>query len=92
MNLIKPLPHQPNPPLSIERDMSFGRERIIIEGVQYDADYFRTFSYPETDILYSVVRDEDGVVKLTCIRTTEEAKEFFEHAQGVPAEEIDHVV
>jgi len=90
--LIKQLPHQPTPPLSIERDMSFGRERIIIEGVIYDADYFRTFSHPETDVLYSVVRDSEGVVMLTIIQTPEQAKEFFETVQGVPAEEIEHAL
>lgn len=90
--LIKQLPHQPTPPLSIERDMSFGRECIIIEGVVYDADYFRTFSHPETDVLYSVMRMEDGVVMLTVIQTPEQAKEFFETVQGVPAEEIEHAL
>lgn len=89
---IKQLPHQPTPPLSIERDMSAGRERIIIEGVVYDADYFRTFSHPETDVLYSVVRDSEGVVMLTIIQTPEQAKEFFECQQETPAEEIDHAV
>lgn len=90
---IKTLPHQAEVPLNIERDMSTRREIIIIEGVRYDAAYFRTFAYPETDILYSVVREED-VVKLTCIRTPEQAKEFFEESDQVePAavEEYDAI-
>ncbi len=88
---IKPLPHQVKAPLNIERDMSMGHEFIIIEGVKYDADYFRTFACPETDVLYAVVRDSD-VVKLTIVRTVEEAKIFFEETgQGdsVPMEEQD---
>jgi hypothetical protein len=75
--LIKEIPHQPNQPLSIERDWSNGHEVIIIEGVRYDADYFRQFSHPETDVLYAVERMDD-FVKLTVIQTAEQAKEFFE--------------
>lgn len=91
-NFIKPLPHQTKAPLHIERDMSTGYEVIIIEGVRYDAEYFKTFAYPETDILYSVVRDDEGVVMLTCIRTPEQAKEFFEEigqVEPAPVEEHD---
>ena len=89
---IKELPHQPEAPLSIERDMTLGGEIIIIEGVSYDADYFRTFSHPNINILYSVVRDERGVVVLTCIRTLEEAKQFFENQQRASAEEESHAL
>lgn len=84
-NFIKTLPYQVKAPLSIERDSSMGHEIIIIEGVKYDADYFRTFAYPETDVLYAVRRDEE-VVRLTIIRALEEAKIFFEeNGQGDPA-------
>ena len=74
---IKQLPHQVKAPLSIERDISTGHEIIIIEGVKYDADYFRTFAYPETDVLYAVRNLVDEVVCLTVVRTVEEADEFF---------------
>lgn len=83
---IKTLPHQVKAPLSIERDISMGHEIIIIEGVRYDADYFRMFAHPEADVLYAVKKDAEGVVCLTIIPTAEEAKEFFnEIGQGDPA-------
>ena len=74
---IKTLPHQVKAPLSIERDISTGHEIILIEGVKYDADYFRTFAYPEADVLYAVKRLAEDVVCLTVVRTVEEADEFF---------------
>ncbi len=77
---MKPMAHIAQRPLSIEREYTLqGREVIIIEGVRYDADYFRTFSHPETDVLYAVVRDEDAV-RLTVIQTPEQASEFFDPA------------
>ena len=83
---IKQLPHQVKAPLSIERDISMGHEIIIIEGMKYDADYFRTFAYPETDVLYAVRNLVDEVVCLTVVRTVEEAKIFFDEiGQGNPA-------
>ena len=78
MQLIKEVPHQPAPPLGIERDWHSGREVIIIEGVHYDADYFRTFAHPETDVLYAVKREDDHVC-LTVVQTEDQAKEFFEN-------------
>lgn len=81
-NFIKQLPHVPAEPLRIEREFEYGREIIVIEGVRYDADYFRTFSHPETDVLYSVVRGEDDVVKLTVIHNRVEAAEFFDETFG----------
>lgn len=80
---IKPIPHVGQEPLRIERDLSAGHEVIIIEGVRYEADYFRTFACPETDVLYAVRRDEDAVW-LTLIRTVEEAKEFFDPHPALP--------
>ena len=75
----------PESPLRIERDWSAGHEIIVIEGVRYDADYFRTFGYPQTDVLYAIVRDEDCVM-LTVIGTPEQAEEFFsEIGRGDPA-------
>lgn len=76
--LIKPMPHVTQEPLRIEREYMFqGREHILIEGVRYDADYFRTFAHPDTDVLYAVRRDGDRVW-LTIIRNAEEAQRFFE--------------
>ena len=83
---IKQLPHQVKAPLSIERDISTGHEIIIIEGVKYDAEYFRMFATPEADVLYAVKRLAEDVVCLTVVRTVEEAKIFFdETGQGDPA-------
>ncbi len=80
MNAIKTLPHVATPLLSIVREFDeAGQEFILIEGVKYAADYFRTFSHPETDVLYQVQREED-FLKLTVIDTREKAEEFFENA------------
>ncbi len=78
-NMIQTMPHIEQKPLSIEREYTpEGNEIIVIEGVRYDADYFRAFAHPETDVLYQVMRDGEGVVKLTVIQTLDEAREFFE--------------
>ena len=81
---IKQLPHQVKAPLSIERDISTGHEIIIIEGVKYDAEYFRMFATPEADVLYAVRRDEFGSVTLTTIRNVDEAKKFFDETLPRP--------
>jgi len=86
-NLIKPMPHVAERPLSIEREYTMqGHEIIVIEGVKYDADYFRTFAHPDTDVLYAV-RREDEMVVLTVIPTVEVAKEFFDQLGGAAQEE-----
>lgn len=78
-NMIQTMQHIEQKPLSIEREYTpEGNEIIVIEGVRYDADYFRAFAHPETDVLYQVMRDGEGVVKLTVIQTLDEAREFFE--------------
>ena len=83
---IKQVAHQAEVPLSIERDWNNGHEIIIIEGVKYDAEYFRMFAHPEADVLYAVKRIAEDVVCLTVVRTVEEAKIFFdETGQGDPA-------
>lgn len=74
---IAKIEHVAKAPLSIERDMQSGYEKIIIEGVVYDAEYFRTFAHPDTDVLYAVRNDSDDVVCLTIIQTVDEAVEFF---------------
>ena len=92
-NNIKNIKHVANAPLSIERDMQSGYEKIIIEGVVYDAEYFRTFAHPDTDVLYAVKKDLDGAVCLTIVPTADEAKQFFEEiGQGAPAEEMNDVI
>lgn len=78
---IHPMVHVPHEPLRIEREFVEGREIIVIEGVRYDADYFRQFSKPETDVLYAVAREED-YVRLTVIQSLEAAETFFEEVKS----------
>jgi hypothetical protein len=83
---FKEIEHAKEEPLKIARWWEGGFEKIIIEGVTYDAQYFRTFAEPETDVLYQIRKDEDGVVCLTVINTPEKAAEFFKSIeQGDPA-------
>jgi len=84
-NQIRQLPHVPAEPLKIEREFVHGREIIVIEGVRYDAEYFRTFGYPETDCLYAVTRREEDVV-LKTIRNRAEAAVFFDETFGADPE------
>jgi hypothetical protein len=72
-NPIKPVPHQPAPPVSIERT---GRDEIIIEGVTYSGDFFRTMGLPNPDYLYAIRRDGDQVI-LTTIHNAGEATGYF---------------
>jgi len=81
MSTVKTLIHAPEPPLQIEREFVGGKEIIVIEGVNYEADYFRTFSHPETDVLYQVQRVDD-FVRLTVIETREQADEFFNEVEA----------
>lgn len=83
---IKEIQHAAAEPLRIEREFEDGREIIVIEGVRYDADYFRVFAHPETDVLYSVARGEDDVVKLTVIHNRAEAAIFFDETFGADPE------
>lgn len=84
---VKPMAHVTQVPLRIEREYTLqGQEMILIEGVRYDAEYFRTFAHPDTDVLYAVTREEDGVVKLTEVRNRVEAAEFFDKAFGADPE------
>jgi hypothetical protein len=76
----KELPHVSKEPVSVVR---VHPDKLAINGVHYDGDYFRTFANPETDVLYAVRRDEDGCVHLVVIRTVEEAQLFFDE-QGDP--------
>ena len=78
-NLIKEVQHVGKRPISIVREEG---DVIVIEGVKYDANYFRAFGAPETDVLYAVQRIDDGCVKLTLITDVEEAKKFFEECSN----------
>lgn len=84
---VKPMAHITQKPLSIEREYTLqGYEVIIIEGVRYDAEYFRTFAHPDTDVLYAV-RSHDDTVVLTIIHNADEAQHFFEEMGGAAQEE-----
>lgn len=75
---IKTIPHVEKKPLSIEREYTLqGYEMILIDGVRYDADYFRTFARPDEGVLYAV-RSHDDTVVLTVIRNLDEARKFFD--------------
>jgi len=86
---FKEIEHAKEEPLKIARWWEGGFEKIIIEGVTYDTAYFRTFAEPETDVLYQVVRDADGCVRLTVIDTVEKAQDFFGRGQETTAEQGD---
>jgi hypothetical protein len=51
---IRPLAHVSKQPVSVER---VHPDRILIEGVLFDGDYFREIGYPKTDVLYMVRKD-----------------------------------
>jgi hypothetical protein len=76
---FKQLPHVSVEPVQVERVYP---DRLKIAGVLYDGDYFRTFGAPDTNVLYAVVRDDDGCVCLTVIDSVEKAKEFFEEVEN----------
>lgn len=78
MSAVQKMVYMPEPPLKIEREYApNGREMIIIEGVRYDAAYFRTFAHPEPDVLYAVQKLDEAVM-MTVIRDADEAQRFFE--------------
>ncbi len=72
---FKQLPHVAKQPISVER---IHPDRILIEGVLFDGDYFREIGHPDTDVLYAIRKDLDGCVCLTVIRDELEARQFFE--------------
>lgn len=72
-SFIQRLSHEPLKPVSLEREHP---DIVMIEGVRYEGDYFRAMAAPRTDVLYAV-RNDDGVTRLTIIRSVEDAKEFF---------------
>lgn len=87
--LIKPMPHVEKKSLSIEREYTLqGREMILIEGVRYDADYFRTFAHPDEQALYAVRSHNDTVI-LTVIRNPDEAKKFFDEVAAPHRDDME---
>jgi len=79
-NFIKRTAHMPKS-VSIEREEN---DVIVIEGVRYSGDFFRTNSWPDTKFLYALRRDGDQVW-LTEIHDADEAKKFFESQPQPPA-------
>jgi hypothetical protein len=71
---IKKIPHNPIEPVRVERD---GTDSLIVEGVRFDGDFFRTLAYPSPYYLYAIRRDGEQVV-LTVIHNKEESDKFFE--------------
>jgi len=71
---IQELPHVGVRPVSVEREHP---DRLIIEGVRFSGDFFRTISYPDPNYLYAIRRDEDGVVSFLVITNVEGAQDFF---------------
>jgi len=67
-------PRKPKP-ITIERD-DF-RDRVIIEGVMFSGDYFRTMAHPSADYLYAIRVGDDGIIWLTEIHNAGEAEGFF---------------
>lgn len=61
-------------PVSIEREEN---DVIVIEGVRYSGDLFRTNAWPNQEVLYVIRRDDEGVVCVTEIRDVPGAMEFF---------------
>lgn len=70
---IKEVEHMPDP-VSIEREE---HDVIVIEGVRYSGDLFRTLALPSNEVLYAIRRNEEGVVWVTQIRDVPGALEFF---------------
>ena len=68
------LPHEPKRPVSLEREHP---DIVVIEGVKYAGDVFRTLAFPGPDCLYFFQRNGD-VVNIRLVQTIEEAESFFE--------------
>lgn len=71
---IQEVEHVAVEPVRIERDAN---DVVIVEGVRYSGEYFRTLAVPNTDVLYAIRRDGEQVW-LTVIRNVVEARTFFE--------------
>lgn len=73
MPFIREEVHVRKPPVRVERDVP---DVLVIEGVRWDGDVFRTFAAPSDDCLYALRRDGDAV-SLVTVRNVEEAQRFF---------------
>lgn len=77
-------------PLKAEREFP---DMLVIEGVRYSGDFFRTNSMPDEDVLYSIFKDDRGIVCVHVIRNANEAEQFFERKWLANArQEADDVV
>jgi len=75
---IKQAVHQRKRPVTVERDVD---DVLVIEGVRYAGDLFRTFAEPDDRYLFAMRREGNTVVLVT-VRDVDEAKKFFEEAGG----------
>lgn len=67
--------HEPKKPVSIARD---GKDGVIIEGIRFSGDYFRTLKYPKPDVLYAIHSEPDSTITFTVVRNENEAAQFFD--------------
>lgn len=68
---IKQLPHNPVEPIRMERGEG---DTVIIEGIEFRADFFRLFKSEVSDkVLYQIGKDG----RYHVIRTLHEATQFF---------------
>lgn len=70
---IKVLPHEPKKPVTVAREHP---DVLVIEGVKFAGDMFRTLAFPGPDYLYAFRRDGDTVI-LTTVHNVEEAEAYF---------------
>ena len=77
-NFIKAVEHQARKPVTVERTT---RDSLLIEGVEYAGELFRTFAEPDDKYLYAIRRDGE-VVTLTVVHNIEEAEKFFMEVEG----------
>lgn len=79
---IRQAEHQRKRPVTVERDVN---DILVIEGVRYQADLFRTFAEPDDSLLYAMRKDGNTVVLVTVCNVEEAIKFFQEVGQGDPA-------
>jgi hypothetical protein len=92
-NLIQQVSHEPRKPVEIER---LHNDALLIEGVLYAGDFFRSMADPNPNYLYAIRREGDRVI-LTTIRNVADATGFFftqEYGQKSPSKnvEIDNAI
>jgi len=67
--------HNPCKPVSVMREEN---DVLVVEGVRFDGDFFRTLSDPDPESMYVLRKLENGCVGFIEIDTLEKAKKFFE--------------